>query len=38
METSFNPFKTVKGLVDYIKDEELGTRTLPSEGYPPGKL
>ena len=26
-----NPFKTVKGLVDYAEDRELGVRASPSE-------
>ena len=33
-----NPFKTVKRLVDYVQDRQLGARASPSEVHPGGKF
>ena len=33
-----NPFKTVKGLVDYVYDRKLNACALPSEVHPGGRF
>ena len=33
-----NPFKTAKGLVDYVEDRELGAHVSPSKVHPGGKF